>query len=52
MPKINKSIHSNCIEFWSFGTDDFFDGILSCFLVVDLFLQEVVEVLEKVVVVE
>lgn len=38
LPTINKSIYSNSIEFWGSVTSDFFDSILSYYLVVENYL--------------
>lgn len=46
-----RSVYCSCMEFWSAGTSEFSEDILSCWLVVEgLLFQEVVEMLEKVVI--
>ena len=53
LPRINKYlfIYPDCVEFCSLSDDVYFQGMLSCCeSVEDYLLQEVVEMLEKVVV--
>lgn len=50
IPTINKSVYFGSIEFWSFGTDEFFEGILSYWLIVeDHLLRKIIKMHEKVV---
>ena len=53
LPTINKSTYSDSLEFLSSATNEFYEGILSCCLVVeDLLLHETVEILGKKMVVK
>lgn len=45
----NKQVSSN-IKFWNLVTDEFFQGILSCLVIDDPLLQEIVKILEEVLV--
>lgn len=50
MPTRNKSVYFGSIQFWSFGTDEFFEGILSYWLIIeDHLLRKIIKMREKVV---